>query len=116
MNNEEKKEHLDKLDADCNVVNLAKGKDYATADVLSNFKRLASAAQALDIDTRSPEGYALFMVLMKIDRINNLLKVRYKRQPVNESIKDSFVDGINYLKLAYLTTIENEPIFPEEEG
>ena len=74
-----------------------KSHDYADADVLSNFKRLAQAAAALDIDVRTADGSALFMVLLKIDRINNLVKRGVN--PKNESTDDSFLDAHNYLDL-----------------
>lgn len=78
----------------------SKGADYATDDVLSNFKRISSAAKAINLDITSPHGYALFMVLMKIDRINNL--TTSGKEPKNESVEDSFIDGINYFQLALL--------------
>ena len=78
----------------------AKGADYATEDVLSNFKRISSAAKAINLDITTPYGYALFMILMKIDRINNLTK--NEKEPKNESVEDSFIDAINYFQLALL--------------
>lgn len=78
----------------------SKGHDYASEDVLSNFKRLSEASRILNINTQSSIGYAMFMVLMKIDRISNLLNSN--KAPSNESVDDSFGDGINYLKLAWL--------------
>ena len=75
-----------------------KSHDYAGQDVLSNFKRLATAAKALEIDVQSAWGYALFMALLKIDRINNLVK--NGKTPANESIDDSFLDAHNYLDLS----------------
>jgi len=39
------------------------------------------------------------MVLLKIARISNL--INNNKWPNNESIDDSFLDGINYMKLAY---------------
>lgn len=100
MTQEKQLELIGKLDENLISVLKNKGKDYASEDVLSNFKRLSTAAKALNLDVHSPEGYALYMVLMKIDRINNLLTSG--KTPSNESIEDSFGDGINYLKLAYL--------------
>ena len=87
---------------------VSKGQDYANIDVLSNFKRLAAASKALGIDIGTPTGYALFMVLMKIDRISNL--IAQDKKPNNESVEDSFGDGINYFKLAYLCFIEKDDI------
>lgn len=85
---------------------ISKSNDYATEDVLSNFKRLATAAKALNLNVQTPEGYALYMVLMKLDRINNLFTSG--KMPSNESIEDSFGDLINYAKLAFCITKEKE--------
>lgn len=89
----------------------SKRSDYATEDVLSNFKRLSLAAKTLGIDVHTPTGYSLFMVLLKIDRINNL--VSSGKKPSNESVEDSFGDGINYLKLAYCNYVESQKINKE---
>ena len=77
----------------------SKGHDYATEDVLNNFKSVSAAAKALNLDVTNPTNYALFMVLLKIARIVNL--TNGNKHPRHESVEDSFVDGINYLKLAY---------------
>lgn len=98
MIREEELKIVEDLDEACKKILFSKSIDYATEDVLSNFKRLSIAARALDITLKSPMQYALFMVLMKLDRINNL--VNSEKTPNNESIEDSFADGINYLKLA----------------
>ncbi len=84
----------------------SKGEDYANEDVLSNFKRMSNAAKMLNIDVYNPTGYALFMVLLKIDRISNLMASN--KEPNNESLLDSFEDGINYMKLAYLCEKEKQ--------
>ena len=75
-----------------------KGHDYATEDVLSNFKRLSKAATILGITLDTPIGYALFMILMKLDRVSNLTSKGKK--PKNESVKDSFGDLLGYSLLA----------------
>jgi len=80
-------------------VTSSKRHDYAGADVLSNFKGVSEAAKALGIDVTNPTGYALFMVLLKIARLANLINAG--KTPKNESVEDSFLDGINYFKLAY---------------
>jgi hypothetical protein len=61
------------------------------------------------LDTKTPEGYALFMVLLKLDRIANLLSSG--KTALNESIEDSFLDLVNYAKLAYCCVVEksNDP-------
>lgn len=72
--------------------------DYANTDVLSNFKGVSTAAKALGIDIGDPVQYSLFMVILKIARLSNLLNSA--KTPKNESVEDSFLDGINYFKLA----------------
>lgn len=106
MNRETQIELVKKLDASLIDVLVSKGADYATGDVLSNFKRISAAAEALDLDVHTSWGYSLFMVLLKIDRINNLLS-SFKK-PNNESIEDSVGDALNYLKLSYLCIVEDK--------
>jgi hypothetical protein len=77
----------------------SKAHDYATEDVLNNFKTVSAAAKELGLNVIDPTNYALFMVLLKIARISNL--INNNKWPNNESIDDSFLDGINYMKLAY---------------
>lgn len=83
------------------ILKVAKSKahDYATEDVLNNFKTVSAAAKELGLNVTDPTNYALFMVLLKIARISNL--INNNKWPNNESIDDSFLDGINYFKLAY---------------
>jgi hypothetical protein len=77
----------------------SKAHDYATQDVLNNFKTVSAAAKELGLNVTDPTNYALFMVLLKIARISNL--INNNKWPNNESVEDSFLDGINYFKLAY---------------
>lgn len=79
----------------------SKAHDYASEDTLSNFKTVSRAAKELGISVSDPTNYALFMVLLKIARISNL--INNNKYPNNESLDDSFLDGINYMKLAYCT-------------
>lgn len=83
------------------IISITKSKahDYAGVDVLSNFKSVSEAADRLGIDVKTPTGYALFMVVLKLARLGNLISSG--KTPNNESIDDSFLDGINYFKLAY---------------
>ena len=83
-------------------LHVKKSNDYATEDVLSNFKRVSGAARELDIDVHTPQGYALFVALMKIDRINNLRG----KNPQNESVRDSYIDLLNYIELSYACICE----------
>jgi hypothetical protein len=68
--------------------------DYATEDCLSNFKRLASMTKELGIDSSTPRGVCLFFILVKLDRMCNLLKKG--TSPRNESLNDTINDLQNY--------------------
>ena len=78
----------------------SKSHDYATEDVLSNFKRVSHIAKEYRFDFTNQSEYALFMACMKADRIMNLLKGQKK--PENEAIEDSFADMFNYCLLSYI--------------
>jgi len=94
-----------------------KARDYATVDVLSNFKRLSRAANNLGIDVSTPWGYALFMTLMKLDRINNIMHKLGKHS--NEGIEDSIIDAHNYLDLSlacFTEWVEDNSLVMEESG
>lgn len=87
------------------AIHVKKSHDYSDySDVLSNFKRVANAARNLGIFVNAPTGYALFMVLMKLDRLNNLYARNVK--PENESLEDTVVDIHNYIDLAYACLID----------
>jgi hypothetical protein len=97
-----KREQLQLIESlDNTLLNIlkSKGEDYATEDVLSNFKQVSSAAKVLNIDVGNPTNYALFMCILKIARLTNL--INNNKVPNNESIDDSFIDLIGYSKLAY---------------
>ena len=66
----------------------AKAADYANADVLSNFKKVAAI---MDI---TPEQYCTQMMATKIVRLANL--ITSNKLPKNESITDSIHDLRNY--------------------
>ena len=83
-----------------------KGNDYSDGDILANFKRLGEVADLLRVDVTDPFGYAMFMALMKFDRIMNLTK--QDREPENESLDDSFMDFHNYLDLARSILIDEK--------
>lgn len=100
MNSKEQIELIEQMDRDLTDILKSKGEDYSTdGDRLENFKRLAGAVKELKLDMTTSYGVAMFMVIMKVDRINNLL--RTGKGPNNEGIEDSFKDGTNYFKLAY---------------
>jgi hypothetical protein len=99
MKSEEQAKIYEELHDKIMQITKSKAHDYAGADVLSNFKSVSNAAKELGIDVSNPTGYALFMVVLKLARLGNLISAG--KTPNNESIDDSFLDGINYFKLAY---------------
>jgi hypothetical protein len=82
--------------------------DYADEDVLANFKRLGQTVKTLRIhelwEQEPALAYALFMVVMKIDRMVNLL--RQNKSPSNEAYQDTWDDAKNYLDLAEAVYLE----------
>lgn len=89
--------------------------DYATEDILSNFKRVGEAARTLQIPQlwiKEPAlAYALFMVIMKADRLANLTVKGTPAQ--NEALEDTWDDMKNYSDLA--EAIYLEPILYMKE-
>lgn len=85
-----------------------KGADYATKDVLSNFKRMAQVIGILRVDPAKPHGVALVYALLKIDRLCNLLSKNVK--PQNESLRDTIDDLKNYVDLLEACLMEKGKI------
>jgi len=81
-----------------------KSADYADEDILSNFKRMAKVIETLRIDPTRPHGVALIYILLKLDRLCNLLSKN--TQPQNESIQDTIDDLKNYLDLLEACLVE----------
>lgn len=104
MTKEQQLKIYEEIDSELLEITKSKGHDYASTDVLSNFKEISGAAKLLRVDATTPTGYAMFMVLLKIGRLGNLLSSG--KTPNNESVEDSFKDGINYFKLAYCNHLE----------
>jgi len=74
-----------------------KSHDYADADVLSNFKRVARICRIWGIDVATPAGCAEYLAILKLDRHFNLKA--HGKTPQNESVNDTFLDLFNYLDL-----------------
>lgn len=66
---------------------LSKGDDYAGADRLSNFKKVAMMCNC------SPELVILNLIATKVARLSELMS---GKAPKNESIEDSMLDLANY--------------------
>ena len=77
---------------------LSKGNDYAGEDRLSNFKLVGQ------ICGLSPEMVAMVMEATKIVRLGQLMR---GKEPSNESIDDSILDGSNYYALWAMLRGEN---------
>lgn len=106
MTPKEQLDYLTSLDKETLDIIKSKSKDYAQdLDVLSNFKIVSQIVELSKIDVSKPEGYAMLMVILKIVRIWNLKSEN--KSPQNESLIDSYKDGINYFKLAFLSEIES---------
>jgi len=80
--------------------------DYATKDVLSNFKRMSNLCKATRLDLSTAFGCAMFLVLLKIDRITNI--IAESKQPKNESLADTYMDLHNYIDLAIATLADEK--------
>ena len=92
MTSEKRKEMFTEFTDNMAQVLLSKGSDYATQDVLSNFKLAGGIAN------QQSENYAaiscLNMIATKVARLGNLLS---KSDSVkNESVEDSVLDMANY--------------------
>lgn len=105
MTHTEQIELIKGIDAKCLDLMQTKGADYGSEDKLSNFKQVSGAAKALGIDITTQEGYAMFMMLVKMARIVNL-KAK-NATPNHESLLDSYEDLVNYAKLTYLCEIDS---------
>lgn len=77
---------------------LSKGKDYANADCLSNFKR---SAELLGIP---PEQSCMSLIATKIARAEQLLSSG--ATPENESLEDTLLDLCGYCFLLYCIIVE----------
>ena len=93
-------------------IRVLKAHDYATEDLLSNFKRMSRHMKNFEIDVSTPHGTALYMVVHKLDRLCNLA-YRQKVAPKNESILDNMDDIKNYIDLTEELFIESGILKPE---
>ena len=87
MNGSTRSRKLDELHESMKTVLVAKGNDYAAADVLSNFKTAAAICQI------TPDVQCLSLIATKVARLGVLLS---GAEPKNEPIADSVLDLINY--------------------
>ena len=84
----------------------SKGHDYAGDDILKNFKQVQSMITTLGIDTSKIEGVHMFYIILKIQRLCNLLFSN--KVAKNESIQDTLIDLRNYVDLLNCTLEERK--------
>lgn len=84
----------------------SKGHDYAGIDVLKNFKQMNEMVKLLEVDMSSIEGTHMFYILLKIQRLCNLLFSG--KTAKNESIQDTLIDLRNYTDLLNCTLEEKK--------
>lgn len=87
--------------AQCVKVLISKGHDYnprEDEDITHNFKAIAAAIKAMEIDCTKPEGAADFFVVHKLIRKWSLLNSG--KSPLNESLDDTLLDQLNYTILS----------------
>lgn len=85
----------------------SKGYDYASdGDVLKNFKEMHQLISLLGIDMAKIEGVHIFYVLLKVQRLCNLLFSG--KVAKNESIQDTLIDLRNYTDLLNCTLEEKK--------
>lgn len=90
----------------------SKGHDYAGIDVLKNFKQMQQLIELLGIDMTRIEGIHMFYMLLKMQRLSNLLFSN--KVAKNESIEDTLIDLRNYTDL--LTCTLHEKDLEKKEG
>ena len=81
-------------------VRLKKAHDYAIDEnIHRNFETMAQLIKLLNVDTTTPEGTTIFYILLKIDRLCNIL-FRKKGKVKNETLEDTVaIDLPNYTDL-----------------
>ena len=99
MTKQEQLQRFDDLVAKLRKTLEDKGHDYASEDVLSNFKDSGKRIG------KTPEEQCLALISTKVSRLSNLLSNKNKT-PKNEAIQDSILDLIGYSFLLDCITTE----------
>jgi signal recognition particle receptor subunit beta len=84
----------------------SKGHDYAGVDILKNFKQMHALCTILEIDLSRIEGVHMFYILLKIQRLSNL--IFSNKAAKNESVNDTLLDLRNYVDLLNCTLTEKQ--------
>jgi len=86
----------------------SKGHDYAGVDILKNFKQMHNVLQLLEVDMSKVEGVHMFYILLKVQRLCNLLFSN--KVAKNESVSDTLIDLRNYTDLLNCTLQEKQSL------
>jgi len=81
-------------------IRIKKAHDYAVDEnIHRNFETMAQLIKLLNVDTTTSEGTTIFYILLKIDRLCNIL-FRKKGKVENETLEDTVaIDLPNYTDL-----------------
>lgn len=98
MNVDKQMSELQRLHENQLTILRKKRSDYSNdTDILKNFKEVSEICRLLNIDSRTQYGTHLFYIVLKLQRLCNLLSTG--KEVMNESIEDNLLDMINYIFL-----------------
>lgn len=106
MKQEEQLKFIEEINSKGIELLKSKGYDYAGLDVLKNFKQMDQLTKLLEVDMTSIEGVHMFYILLKIQRLCNLLFSG--KTAKNESVADTLIDLRNYTDLLNCTLKEKQ--------
>lgn len=107
MNQEEQLKFIEKINKSGIDLLKSKGFDYANGnDILKNFKQMNQMINILEVDMTKVEGTHIYYLLLKIQRLCNLLFSN--KIAKNESIQDTLLDLRNYTDLLNCTLEEKK--------
>jgi len=106
MKQEEQLKFIEEINSKGIELLKSKGYDYAGEDVLKNFKQMEALIKILEIDTKTIEGIHMFYIVLKIQRLCNLLFSG--KVAKNESVADTLIDLRNYTDLLNCTLKEKQ--------
>jgi len=104
MKQQEQLELIQKINEQGIALMKSKGHDYADEDILKNFKQMHQACALFGVDLSRIEGVHMFYILLKIQRLCNLLFSN--KVAKNESVDDTLIDLRNYVDLLNCTLNE----------
>jgi len=105
MKQKEQLEFIEEINSKGIELLKSKGYDYANdGDVLKNFKEMHQLIELLGVDMNKVEGVNMFYILLKVQRLCNLLFSG--KTAKNESVQDTLIDLRNYTDLLNCTLQE----------